>query len=103
VDGILPKFLIGGGWLLRHHCPSRRPDMALTPQSDQAFKRQAPSTNNTYSLDSSNGHAASVRINWPPLATVCPTAQFDAIVATITRTLSSAVIELAAMRAAGTL
>lgn len=49
------------------------------------------------------GHDASVRINWPPLATVCSPAQFDAITATVMRTLSSAVIELAALRAAGKL
>jgi hypothetical protein len=46
---------------------------------------------------------ASVRSNWPPLATVSSPAQFDAVVATVMRTLSSAVIELAAMRAAGKL
>ena len=51
----------------------------------------------------SHGSPASVRINWPPLATVCSPAQFDAVVATVMRTLSSAVIELAAMRAAGKL
>ena len=51
----------------------------------------------------SHGNPASVRITWPPLATITSPTQFDAVVATIMRTLSSAVIELAAMRAAGKL
>jgi hypothetical protein len=39
-----------------------------------------------------------IAIIWPPKPTVCTPAQFDQVVATAMRLLSSAVVELAAIR-----
>jgi len=44
------------------------------------------------------GKPVFIVINWPPKPTVCTQAQFDQVVAAAMRLLSSAVIELAAIR-----
>ena len=44
------------------------------------------------------GKPAFVAITWPPKPTVCTPAQFDQVVAAAMRLLSTAVIELAALR-----
>jgi hypothetical protein len=44
------------------------------------------------------GKSPFIVINWPPKLTVCTPAQFDQVVAAAMRLLSSAVVELAAIR-----